>query len=177
MVWIGGYVRFVYFGRLLYISRFECSYINCQFLLLVFIGHASVPTYGTEQGSDKPLSTGNEFEPAAWEPPSKPKWVMSDPVRSCHHHGCEKHGYRFSRRELSPLFSFCYQEWKFFTSLLILGFQLVMVWRAKGHYKGHTDSAGSKLKTQQFCRLFETQTSQLINVTTQCKRHSLNITQ
>ncbi|PIK51706.1 putative mimitin, mitochondrial [Apostichopus japonicus] len=36
-------------------------------------GHASVPTYGTEQGSDKPLSTGNEFEPAAWEPPSKPK--------------------------------------------------------------------------------------------------------
>lgn len=36
-------------------------------------GHASVPSYGTVLGSDKPLSTGNEFEPAAWEPPTKPK--------------------------------------------------------------------------------------------------------
>lgn len=36
-------------------------------------GHASVPLYGKIDSSKEPLSTGNEFEPASWVPPSKPK--------------------------------------------------------------------------------------------------------
>jgi len=36
-------------------------------------GHASAPSFSSENTGDEPTSTGKDFQPASWKPPSDAK--------------------------------------------------------------------------------------------------------
>ena len=41
-------------------------------------GHASSPSYGVEERTEEAVSTGKDFQPASWKPPSAENTETSD---------------------------------------------------------------------------------------------------